>query len=55
MDKLLNKLTDEIDTIEDLAFQTGQVRDFILFSRYDKKLSKHKTKALQIIEKLRKL
>lgn len=55
MDKLLNKLIDEIDMIEDLAFQTGQVRNFITFARYDRKLAKHKTKALQIIEKLRKL
>jgi len=52
-DKLLDKLTDEIEFIDNLSFQSGESKTLREFAKYDKQLAKHKTKALQIIEKLR--
>ena len=51
--KLLNQLIDIIDLIDTSAFQSGEAEDFKQFVKFDKQLTKHKTKAFKIIEKLR--
>ena len=53
-DKLLNKLIDEIEYIENAAYWQGiWVDNPKRANCYDKRLALHKTKAFKIIDKLR--
>lgn len=51
--KLLDQLIEEIVLIDALAFEAGEAPTSREFNKADKGLAKHKTKAFQIIEKLR--